>query len=664
MSDTQDEREIFAEWAARQTESPVVELLTVDELMAMGPAEAAAALQQREEAIENMTALPLTHCWVPQDWWLFLAELCEKRVAQPGAVLELFVSGGIRAGKSFIAAKLMVAHWLYTRKSFLFCLSETEETSKDLQQSPIEIFLPAEVMAGERGAIKQGKHEKMKFSGGAFTGGAFERYMTVKDENGVEFQGGGKVRFRYFSQSVKRYRGFALTTAWIDEASPPEHLDAVYDRLATGAVETRAAWHMAKMRVLLPLLRALADGVPGAPRPHVALLGALMHGVSLWTYTPEDGFTTSVRRVLQGAVKPERYKVTVPELEGKPGVRDPRAPKIAYPADSTRLAGYLWTMANRIVPAYPELSRKYRSADEATIRIKLCGDAEAGDAALFSSAFTDQHLFDWKDAPRDGSLYLMADPAFAKTWTMTLYLVDVAGRVWTLLRWPSPGWKVRTVDGGDIDPGAWAVATRGDKMNGDKGPGQKLRLNYVLRDYTHAVWMMLQHALNRFTVTGEPWRGRRATCDLTWEDAPHLTLSGECVWCESFVADKRWMGNPTERNKVRMLLHEALSLEENPIPWEIHEGNSQRDGIILIQNAISARIGGVPGLLVERKCVDTIFALQTYSVPDGKDAPPETDQACKEDIDKLRMLLMWGPVHYATSTAEGEDDDKAGFGSY
>jgi hypothetical protein len=52
---------------------------------------------------------------------------------------------------------------------------------------------------------------------------------------------------------------------------------------------------------------------------------------------------------------------------------------------------YLHTAANRIVNAYPELSRAYWDSDERTIRIKLYGDAEAADDRLFA-AFTDRHV--------------------------------------------------------------------------------------------------------------------------------------------------------------------------------------------------------------------------------------------------------------------------------
>lgn len=651
------EREALAVWCEQQTECAVVERLTVDELVALGPERAGQALQSREEAIENMTAHPLTHCWVPQDWWLFLAELCEKRLQNPGEVLEMLISGGIRSGKSFVAAMLEECHRLYTERASVFCLSRTEDTSQKLQQKPIEYFMPPEVLGGDKGAIKQTKHEKAKFSGGKFTDNKLVRFMEVEDEDGRKYTGGGELEFRMFKQEVETYRGYALTFVWSDEAVPLAHVKALFDRLVSRAIETRMPAHIKRMRKLLPLLRALAAGVPGAARPHPALLGALMHGVHLITYTPEEGFTATVRYFLQGAVKPDEFKVIAPELQGKPGVKDPRVPKIAYGAVRTRLTGYLHTAQNRIVNSYPTLSRSYWDADEVTIRIKLYGDAEAAETSLFSK-FGDRHLFDWKEAPRDGTLYFFSDQAFAKPWTMTLFLVDASQRIWQLMRWPSPNWLIRTNEGDEVNPGAWAVPTMNDKLNGDKGPAAKLRLEYPLRSYIWTVYLMLQRALKKFAETGDAWRGSKLLTELRWEDAPELALSGEFAWPEAFVGDKRWLGNPTQRGQVRMSLHEALLLEENFLEWEIHEGNSQRDGVIQIQNALSKQIGGLPALLINRECKDTIFALGTYNVPEGKDAPPENDQACKEDIDMLRMMMMWGAVHY-----EPEDYECRGGGS-
>lgn len=653
------DREVMAQFCEMQTECAVVERYALEELVAMGPEGAARALTQREEAIAHMSEFPLTHCWVPDDWWLFLLELCEKRIAHPGKVLEVLISGGIRAGKTFIAAMLTECHRLYARRASVFCLSRTDATSQKLQQKPIESFMLPEVLGGDKGSVKQSKHEKAKFSGGKFTDNRMVRFLEVTDENGVSFVGGGEMEFRMFTQEVESYRGYALTMVWSDEAVPVAHVKALFDRLASRAIETHELSHRRRMLVLREMLRALVSKVPGAERPHPALLGALMHGVHLITYTPEEGYTPTVRYFLDAAIKPEKHKVVAPELDGKPGVKDPRVPKIAYPVKPTRLVCYLHTSQNRIVNVYAELSGDYRNADERTIRIKLYGDAEAATEVMFGR-FSDRHIVKWKDVPRQGTLYLVTDPAPEKPWAITIYLVDAAERVWVLMRWPSPGWMVKR-DGAEMDPGAWAVPTSGNNMNGDKGPAAKLRLDYTLKQYTHLVYEMLKRVLVKFEDSGGKFEGTKLVQDLTWENDPEMNMSGEFAWPVAFIGDKRWMGSKVQRENLKMTLHAALMEEENALPWEVHEGEGQRGGVILIQNALSAVKFGLPGLLVVDECKDTIFALSTYSVPDGKDAPPDNDQACKEDIDMLRYLLMWGAWYNAP--ADAEEDDEAG-GSY
>ena len=93
----------------RQTPSPVVDPIPLATLLTHTPETALTLYNAREEVIQNMEDYPLECAWVPQDWWLFLHELTLKRITHPGAVLELYISGGIRSGKSFICAMLIVA---------------------------------------------------------------------------------------------------------------------------------------------------------------------------------------------------------------------------------------------------------------------------------------------------------------------------------------------------------------------------------------------------------------------------------------------------------------------------------------------------------------------------------------------------------------------------
>jgi hypothetical protein len=641
-----------------QSAHPVEPMFSLAELMALGEEEAAEAVNGREEKIRFMTEYPLDHCWVPPDWWLFLLLLCERRLELPGAVLEEMISGGIRAGKSFIMAMLMVAHWKFTKRADIFCLSGTQPTSEKLQQQPFEKFLPREALGGEKGAIKQTKHEKAKFSGGKFTDNKFTRFIQVTDEQGQVYRGGGSVEFKMFSQDPELFKGYSLTSVWWDEKCPVILLEKCYDRIISRAVETRETWHREKMLVLHRQLEDLVAG-RSQQRPATALLGALMHGVMMGSYTPEEGYVATVRRYLQGSTKPDQYKRIAAELIDKPGVSDPRVPVVAFSAARNRLVGYLHTCANRMVDSYTELSRAAADWDERTIRIKLYGDAEASDERCFSG-FTPGHVQPWANVPSDMTLYFSVDPAPVKPWSIGLYGVDALGRVWCLMEWPSPGVLVRVGDDSWLDPGAWAAPTGGEKLNGDKGPAAKLRLNYTFKDYTKLMHEMLLAAYVKLTAGGRKWLGGVDDLTLAWEDG--YEVKGPRVRVERVIGDKRYLGATERQGEDVMTNLDWLLDEEHAFDWEVHKDDAQGVGLMAISRVLSERAGGLPGLLVvadkdaagqlRSGCLDTVFALNTYTTEDGKDSPPRGDEACKEAIDRLRYLLKCG-VEYVGNSDDG-----------
>ena len=634
---------LAAQLVAQQTPCPVVPEITVEELVGVSPELALKIYNGREEVIANMDEYPLECCWVPRDWWVFLHLLCQRRLKFPGAVLELYVSGGIRSGKSFVCAMLIVAHLIYTRNANVFCLSRTDNTSQKLQQKPIEGFMLEEFMGGEKGAIKQTRNQKLKFSAGKFTDNKLARFIMVADENGKPFKGGGEMEFRFFSQEVESYRGYALTCVWSDEAVPINHVEAIYDRIVSRAVDTVRPEHRQRMAGLEPMLAALAAGTPGAPRPHPAQLGALMHGVHLISYTPEEGYTPTVRRYMAGARKPEEFMVVAPELDGKPGVTDPRVPRVAFPADETRLVGYLHTAQNKMVDSYTELSRKAMDWDERTVRIKLYGDAEAAEEKLFT-AFTDRHLTDWAEIPRHGTLYEITDPAGAKPWVIVWILCDVAGRHWILQEWPQPGWLVN-----GFDLGAWAVASKGDKLNGDPGPAQKTRLPWSRAHYIRQIWEGRKRIMEQFASAGAPFAGRVWVPDLTWKDRPEWDLEGPFAFPVRSIMDSRFAAAPTESRGQSTTVLEAMYDEENAIPFDPAAGLSLEEGNVMIQNALSADILGLPSLRVNSECKNTLFMFRTFTLPPHRDNTSAKDEACKDFRDPIAYYLLSDPRYIDTN---------------
>jgi hypothetical protein len=628
---------LAAQLVAQQTPCPVVPEITVGELVGVSPELALAIYNGREEVIANMDEYPLECCWVPRDWWVFLHLLCQRRLRFPGAVLELYVSGGIRSGKSFVCAMLIVAHLIYTRNANVFCLSRTDNTSQKLQQKPIEGFMLEEFMGGEKGAIKQTRNQKLKFSAGKFTDNKLARFIMVADENGKPFKGGGEMEFRFFSQEVESYRGYALTCVWSDEAVPINHVEAIYDRIVSRAVDTVRPEHRQRMAALEPMLAALAAGTPGAPRPHPAQLGALMHGVHLISYTPEEGYTPTVRRYMAGARKPEEFMVVAPELDGKPGVTDPRVPRVAFPADETRLVGYLHTAQNKMVDSYTELSRKAMDWDERTIRIKLYGDAEAAEERLYSS-FGDVHLTDWARLPRQGTIYEVVDPGGSKPWVIMWFICDVAGRHWIAQEWPSPGWLV---DGYDL--GAWAVPSKGDRVNGDAGPAQKTRLAWSRAHYVRQIWEGRKRLVDKMAATGAPWEGVMQEGELEWKQG--WTLKGKFALPERSLMDSRFAAAPTESKGVHTTVLEAMYDEEHAIAFDPAAGVSLEEGDCMINAALNDRIMDLPGLLVNAECQNALFMFRTYTLPPFRETTSYKDEACKDFRDPIAYYLLSGPEH-------------------
>lgn len=610
---------IFAELHALQEAHPVIERLPVEELEVLGEEGAALAIDERARAIAEMRERPLDCGWVPWEWWLFLLELCEKRLAHPGRVLECLVSGGIRAGKTHVAAMLTVQAWKFARKATIFCMARREEDSQNLQQKPIESFLPPEVLGGAAGKIKQTKHEKAKFSGGKFTDNQLQRFLYVEDAGGVRYQGGGMIQFRFFTQELESFRGYALTTVWSDEGIPVDHVKALKDRLASRAIETQEDEHRRKMLALKDALTKLVERQPGARRPHGSLLGALMHGVHLITYTPEEGWTPTVRYFMQGAIKPDRWKIIAPELAHKPGVKDARVPLIAYPAESTRLVCYLHTSANKFVNVYPQLSKDYGNADEKTIRIKLYGDAEAAQRSEFEAVWKPEvHLCDWKDLPRDGTLYEVIDGAEAKPFFVGWWIVDPMGRWWQCQEWPCEDIPID-----DALPGPWAVLSEKDRVNGDEGPAQRMRLKWNFAQYADMIWQMRARILTKMAETGEPWKGKTESCPVAkGDEGPLVGASPYETW-----GDPRWA---QWRGTTGSTIQQEFFELPNGFTILLPDGVRVAEGNALIRDALATTILTQPKVRVNRECTNTQFMFQNYTLPDFSENTKRKDEACSD----------------------------------
>jgi len=646
--------------ADQQELHPILPPLSVAAIARMGEEEAARYVNARAELIALSRERPLSHAWEPPIWQQIDLEVAKKRIQHPGRVLPVFITGGMRPGKSFSCARRVTSHWLYTKRASVFALAETVATSRKLQQKPIEFFLPDEVSPedGKRKAkdtLSGGKHERFKFSGGHFTNEEFSLKVPVLDEDGREYLGGGDFGFRFFSQDIGTFQGYELTSAWSDELVPLSHVKAVRERMATRANDTRK-------RDFLDYIKVIIHTLEQGKALTVRQLGLLYHGVHLISFTPYLGWNETVNYFLNGAVK-YGWEIA-PDLKDKPGVLDPRVPRFAQPLDPTALVAYVFTSDNKIQPAYEALSADLKNASEQEVRIKLYGDVTRDQQAVFSS-FGPDNLCEWQDIPRENiTLYEVLDFGKTKPPALQWWIADSIGRLWCAQEWPCPGIGIMK-DGRIIDPGDWAVPSESGRMNGDEGPAYRLRLNWASVRVVREIWAMRARLVQMMKTTGSDYQGELRADKLEWKQVlkdAGAELEGPFALPFMTIPDPRGTKESVEGATLGRKYEEC----ENGIalqPWELDgqtivNAPSDDEGVKLILDALSEQVYGAPRIRVNKECMNTRFMFATYTLPLFKEGTVKKDEACVEWFDTMKYLLKWEPGHVDTSAEWIIDDGR------
>lgn len=616
----------------------LIEHVTHDELLKR--------VQARNRQIKGEESDPLRFSCEPDIWRRIDIEMCKKRLELPGEVIELLVTGGMRPGKTEGATRRVMAHHFYTQKAHTWCLHQIEDTSKRIQQKRVWRFFAPELKS-EDGKMKKGVRTNCTYrESNGFTGNMFLIYWNVKDESGREAECGGECDFLFYKQDIATLQGSEITIATSDELVPLPVVKSVAERLTTRAADTAKPEFLDRIRLALSILES------GRALP-LSLLAAVYHSSHIITFTPKEGWTPTVNFFLQGARK---YQMEPAEmLVNKAGVLNPQVPRFAQPKDKNKLVAYLFTQDNVIKPAYPALKMLYMSKSEKEIRVALYGDVDKDWQTQFPGFSEDRHVRPWKDMPRDGTIYEICDPGGRKPWVLMWILCDVAGRHWILQEWPCESIPIE----GAL-PGPWAIASENDNVNGDAGPAQQLKLKWARARYTHLLWQMRMRIASKFRETGEAYKGQWKPIKLQWSQFPDWTLEGECVMCHLSIMDSRFGKAPTESATTpgeTVTVLEAMSEEENAIDFIPASGDSLNEGDLLINGALDDDILGLPGLIVNAECTNTIFTLLTYSLPPFREHTKATDEACKDFRDPIAYYLKAGPYYAPPSSDEGSSDD-------
>lgn len=663
--------EAFRELHCSQEHHPVVPTLPMRELVAMGPETAVQAINDRMQLIEDMALDPLLHGYDPPAWRLVDLMVAKKRLAKPGAALEVFLLGGHDSGKTNGWTQRMARHFWFTQNAWVWGLHSTEPMSRSIQQARFWTYFPRKIKAkvNRKGGLTGALDTKMKYTeAGGFTNMEFNIRWAAKVPWATAPQRcGGKMEFKVFGGEVGNLQGSKLSAATSDELVNKAVAKTVRQRITPRAKVTKEPWFLEMMRRCVAILEDVDDrGFPKRALPP-ELQGLLYTGVHGMGFTPIEGYSPLVASAMDGAllvherpavvdvleteIIPESFpctplpggmkRVHVLPILGEAGelTGTEMVPVCKQPLQQTRLIVYLPTDANPWTNVGGKLE-ELDGASEDDIRVTYFGDVRKQWDTVFANFNATKHVIPWSKVPRNGTITEVIDPGARKPWVIGHYLTDAAGRHYKLQEWPQPNIAIN----GSL-PGAWAVSSEHGLRNGDAGPAQKKKLNWGRAHYIHLLWQLRQRLVRKFAETGEPFTGQVVKRTLEWQDRAAWKLEGEFALPYRSLIDSRFAAQQTEARGGTKPLIEAMYDEENAIDFEPSSGVDLSEGDTMIITELSDNGLGMPGYQVVDECENTIFMYGNYSVPETSDKPTRKDDKCKDQRDTDAYFHLSGPRH-------------------
>jgi hypothetical protein len=124
-------------------------------------------------------------------------------------------------------------------------------------------------------------------------------------------------------------------------------------------------------------------------------------------------------------------------------------------------------------------------------------------------------------------------------------------------------------------------------------------------------------------------------------------LEGDFAIPALSLMDSRFAGSPTESRGTHTTVLEAMYDEENAIAFDPSQGVSLAEGDLMINTALNTDVLGLPGLLINAECRNTLFMFKTYTLPPYREHTHAKDEACKDFRDPLAYCLLSDPSRYA-----------------
>jgi hypothetical protein len=619
----------------------------------MSAADIFAKYQRREDMIHGAQNNHYEDgVWFPA-WDRNLWELCRHRVANPGVPIHFLVGGSNGSAKTFFASAVLIRAMMTTKGKMFWCLAIDEPNSETVQQAALYYWLPNEYKT-EGGGIQGTARGKLKFNdSGGFTDNRFSLYH------------GAKMECRFWSKDIKTLEGPRPYAVWSDEEIPLPWIQGIDKRLLTHAEPTRAL--CPKWKRLL----ADKDANPDLAFPR-ELIGELMMGVHLITYTAKDGYTDTVREFQEdGAImiEIEADPDLLPVFDAQQNIiGGEKVPQLIHSQDPTKRMIFMYAWDNPKGGNWQGMKQKAKGKPRSEILWWCYGVAEKSADSPFPNFNLQVHRRPYKEwLPRIATPYHVADPVASggRSWFCNWALVlgeqwqgMAPGDIFIAHEYPQENDFIPSM--GRVGP--WALP--GGKNNrGTRGPAQKVwsvgyewRASEIKRiERKLATDMGLRYAedearMKKFVRMGrriiDPRAGNTATenqtgaktiIDYMRENGLHYVEPGS----EKGSAPGSKRVYPGEQTINAFLYYDkSLAKTDTQTGWIY----------------IDPQQGRGPRLWIADHCTNTLASLKNYpGILSG-----ETESPWKDPIDCIRYLLMMEPRF----TAEELFEPSPGWGGY
>lgn len=627
------------------TAHPVLELPTAEEALAMGSIEFQKWFGRggkRETIIAKEKADPFGCGWEPPIWlvcdcllgfpWVDpeLADRMRRRLGWKKPVDVLLINGGQRGAKTTYGIKRLMKVLRGGPERNAWCFHSSDDMSIQWHQTQAYKFLPPPLQKKIQSAT---------------TYIAFKRQTGFSDRKFV-LPNLSSCHFRTYGQDEGTLEGANLDYVFCDELVPADVVETLQLRIAER--QGKMVIGFTPVDGYTETVRAFQDGAQ-VMRQSIAYLCPKDGGP--WDLAAALGLSPAELEELEAAQEQKRTGFSpwsrpepclnwleeeeprqLARTEGRVFKRVPRVLKCVDPEEK-RAVVFFHSSDNPYGNPRSVFARIARRG-EAFIEERFYGIANKKFSARFPKFNLKVHVIDPRDIPKEGTNYQFIDPASGRNYFCGWFRVCPNG-VYLYREWPGN----YAIEGVGI-PGPWALPD-GKLPDGKMGPAQtpfgfgyaRYKLEFARlegwKDYKAA------NAEGRGSKKLEEWVH-------PWDEANGADeVIHERFMDSRFASAAREQGDQPETALTRF---DDLGLHFKPTPGDpILEGIQDINDALDYDETRAVDDFNRPFLRISADCVNTIYALQTWTGLDGSTlaAGSRISQkaATKDPIDVLRYFF-------------------------